>query len=128
MTETSNTNGELYGVMAEFDDVTTLCNAADKVRDAGYTKWDCHTPFPVHGLDDLMGIKFTKLPWVVLIMGLTGCSLAVLMQWWMNAVDYPYDISGKPQWSLPANIPVIFEMTVLFSAFTAFFGMWIANG
>ncbi len=128
MTETSNTNGELYGVMAEFDDVTTLCNAADKVRDAGYTKWDCHTPFPVHGLDDLMGIRFTKLPWVVLIMGLTGCSLAVLMQWWMNAVDYPYDISGKPQWSLPANIPVIFEMTVLFSAFTAFFGMWIANG
>jgi len=128
MTETSNDNGELYGVVAEFSDVTTLCNAAEKVREAGYTKWDCHTPFPVHGLDDSMGVKFTKLPWVVLTMGLTGCALAVLMQWWMNAVDYPYDISGKPRWSLPANVPIIFEMTVLFSAFTAFFGMWIANG
>ncbi|MBC8370801.1 MAG: DUF3341 domain-containing protein [Planctomycetes bacterium] len=128
MTDSNNTNGELYGVMAEFDDVTTLCNAAEKVRDAGYTKWDCHTPFPVHGLDDSMGVKFTKLPWVVLAMGMTGCGLAILMQWWMNAVDYPYDISGKPQHSLPAHIPVIFEMTVLFSAFTAFFGMWIANG
>ncbi|MFT7517041.1 MAG: mono/diheme cytochrome c family protein [Myxococcota bacterium] len=128
MTETTNDNGELYGVIAEFDDVTTLCNAAEKVREAGYTKWDCHTPFPVHGLDDRMGIKFTKLPWIVLVMGLTGCGLAVLMQWWMNAVDYPYDISGKPRYSLPANVPIIFEMTVLFSAFTAFFGMWIANG
>ena len=87
MTETSNDNGELYGVVAEFDDVTTLCNAAEKVREAGYTKWDCHTPFPVHGLDDSMGVKFTKLPWVVLAMGLTGCTLAVLLQWWMNAVE-----------------------------------------
>ncbi|MBT3709614.1 MAG: DUF3341 domain-containing protein [Gammaproteobacteria bacterium] len=128
MTHSNNENGELYGVVAEFDDVTTLCNAAEKVRAAGYTKWDCHTPFPVHGLDDLMGIRFTKLPWVVLIMGMTGCGLAILMQWWMNAVDYPYDISGKPRWSLSANVPIIFEMTVLFSAFTAFFGMWIANG
>lgn len=118
---------ELYGVVAEFTDVTTLYRAAEKVRDAGYKKWDCHTPFPVHGLDDAMGIRFTRLPWVVLIMGITGLLSGMYLQYWTNAVDYAFDISGKPAWSLPANIPVIFEVTVLFSAFTAFFSMWIAN-
>ncbi|MDA0667604.1 MAG: DUF3341 domain-containing protein [Planctomycetota bacterium] len=118
---------ELYGVVAEFTDVTTLYRAAEKVRDAGYKKWDCHTPFPVHGLDDAMGIRFTRLPWVVLIMGITGLLSGMYLQYWTNAVDYAFDISGKPVWSLPANIPVIFEVTVLFSAFTAFFAMWIAN-
>lgn len=118
---------ELYGVVAEFTDVTTLYRAAEKVRDAGYKKWDCHTPFPVHGLDDAMGIRFTRLPWVVLIMGITGLLSGMYLQYWTNAVDYAFDISGKPVWSLPANIPVIFEVTVLFSAFTAFFSMWIAN-
>ncbi|MHC4838048.1 MAG: quinol:electron acceptor oxidoreductase subunit ActD [Planctomycetota bacterium] len=119
---------EVHGLLAQFEDVDTLCSAASKVRDAGYEKWDCHTPFPVHGLDDHMGVKFTKLPWVVLAMGLTGLGAGMLLQWWTNAVDYAYDISGKPAWSVPANIPVTFEVTVLFSAFTAFFAMWIMNG
>jgi len=124
----SSSEPEMYGLMAEFHDVNTLCAAASKVREAGYRHWDCHTPFPVHGLDDHMGIKFTKLPWIVLCMGLLGLGSAILMQWWMNAYDYPYDISGKPVWSIPANVPVMFELTVLFSAFTAFFAMWIMNG
>lgn len=119
---------KLYGVLGQYEDVTTLYRAAEMVRDAGYKDWDCHTPFPVHGLDDAMGIKFTRLPWVVLVMGLTGLFLGGLLQWWTNSVDYAYDISGKPVWSLPANIPVIFEVTVLFSAFTTFFSMWIFNG
>lgn len=125
----SNPTGgaRLHSVMAEFTDVDSLMAAATKVRDAGFRKWDCHTPFPVHGLDDAMGVKPTRLPWIVLAMGLTGCGLAVLLQWWTNAWDYPFIISGKPRWSLPANIPVIFEVTVLFSAFTAFFAMWIMN-
>jgi len=117
-----------YGVLAEFEDPTALCKGAERVRDAGYKNWDCHSPFPVHGLDDCMGVKFTRLPWIVLAMGITGLAAGVWLQWWTNAVDYPYDISGKPIWSLPANIPVIFEVTVLFSAFTAFFAMWGING
>ena len=121
-------NKENYGLLAEFKDVTSLYKAAERVRDAGYKKWDCHTPFPVHGLDDAMGMRFTRLPWVVLIMGITGLLAGTWLQWWTNAVDYNYDISGKPAWSLPANIPVIFEVTVLFAAFTAFFSMWIFNG
>ncbi|MAW60151.1 MAG: hypothetical protein CMJ94_04870 [Planctomycetes bacterium] len=116
-----------FGVLAEYETVDEILSAAAKVRDAGYTKWDCYTPMPVHGLDDAMGVKQTRLPWFTLCAGLTGASLGLLMQWWMNAVDYPFLTSGKPQWSLPANIPVIFELTILFSALTTFFTMWIMN-
>jgi hypothetical protein len=75
-----------------------------------------------------MGIRGTRLPFLVLGGGLTGLGLATLMQWWMNAVDYPFQISGKPLFGLPANIPIMFELTVLFSAFATFFGMWGLNG
>jgi len=118
----------VLGVLAEFNQVDKLLAAAKRVRDAGYTRWDCHTPFPVHGLNDAMGLRPTRLPYFVLLCGLAGLVLALLMQWWMNAVDYPYIISGKPLFSLPANIPVVFELTVLLSAFGAFFGMLLFNG
>ena len=119
---------ELYGYLAEFAVPGDLLDAAEKVRDAGYKNWDCHTPFPLHGLDDAMGVEGTKLPLIVLVGGLTGLSLAALMQWWMNAVDYPFMISGKPFFGVPAAVPVMFELTVLFSALTTFFGMWGLNG
>ena len=118
----------LYGILVEFEDVNDLRAAAEKVRDAGYTKWDCHSPFPIHGMDGAMGIKPTILPWLVLGAGITGCSAALLMQWWMNAVDYPTIISGKPFFSLPANIPIIFELTILLSALTAVGGLFALNG
>jgi len=121
------TTPKTHGIIAEFDSVDAIIAAANQVREAGYTKWDCHTPFPVHGLDDAMAIKQTKLPWLVLVMGISGCLGGMFLQWWTNAYDYVYIISGKPAWSLPANIPVMFEMTILFSALTAFFSMWIIN-
>jgi hypothetical protein len=117
----------LAGYMAEFDTVDAVLEAARKCRDAGFSRWDVHTPFPIHGMDEAMAIKPTILPWMVLGMGLTGLTGGLIMQWWMNAVDYPFIISGKPYWSLPANIPVIFECTVLFSAFTSVFGMFLLN-
>ncbi|MBN2328028.1 MAG: DUF3341 domain-containing protein, partial [Candidatus Omnitrophica bacterium] len=107
---------KINGILVEFDNTIDLLEAAEKVRDAGYEKWDVHSPIPIHGMDDAMGIRPTILPWLVLGAGLTGLAAAVLMQWWMNAVDYPIIISGKPLFSLPANIPVAFELTVLFSA------------
>jgi hypothetical protein len=119
--------GALYGLLTEFESPSQLMQAVEKVRDEGFEKWDVHTPFPVHGMDDAMGIRGTQLPFIVLGSGLTGLALATLMQWWMNAVDYKFVISGKPLFGLPANIPVMFELTVLFSAFAAFFGMWILN-
>ncbi len=115
-------------VLGEFETADELMTAAEKVRDQGFTHWDCYTPFPVHGLDDKMGVKPTALPWIVLGGGLTGCLTGVLMQWFMNTFDYPFLISGKPLWSVPANIPVAFELTILFSAFGAFFGMLAFNG
>ena len=123
-----STNNNLYAVMVEFDSPSLLIEAVKKVRDQGFKKWDVHTPFPIHGMDEAMGIKGTQLPFLVLACGLTGLGLATLMQWWMNAVDYPFVISGKPLFGLPANIPIMFELTVLLSAFGCFFGMWGLNG
>lgn len=108
----------LYGILVEFDDSTHLVDAAKKVRDAGYTKWDCHTPLPLHGMDEAMGIKATIIPYVVLVAGITGCLVGIGMQCWMNGIDYPYIISGKPFFSIPAFIPITFETTILFSALT----------
>jgi hypothetical protein len=118
----------LYGLLIEFTDPNALVEACRRVRDDGWRRWDAHTPFPLHGMDDAMGIRGTRLPLIVLAGGLCGCGLALLMQWWMNAVDYPLVISGKPLFGLPANIPVTFELTVLLSALSTFFGMWGLNG
>ncbi len=122
-------NGErrLWGLIVRLDDVPELIAAARVVRDAGYRRWDCHTPFPVHGLNEAMGLRLTRLPWFVFGAGALGATLGLLMQWWMNAVDYPLIISGKPLFSLPANIPIVFEMTILFAAITAFVGMLTFN-
>jgi hypothetical protein len=127
-----------FGYLAEYATPAELMHAAEAVRDAGYLKWDCLTPFPVHGLDRSMGMKKTILPWIVLGGGLTGLVVAVFMQWYVNSPHteagwlyifsgYPLNISGKPYWSLPANIPVIFELTVLLAALTAFVGVWALN-
>lgn len=118
---------QTYGVVGIYDNVDSLVAAAQRVRDAGFTRWDSHTPFPVHGIDTAMGIKRTILPWVTLVMGLTGLVVGVVGQWWVNAHGYAFQISGKPIWSLPANIPVAFEVVIAFSAFTTFFGMLALN-
>lgn len=117
----------LHGLLAEYESVNALKKSAEKVRNAGFRNWDTFSPFPVHGIDQAMGIKPTILPWIVLCGGLTGCTVALVLQWWTNAYDYRFLISGKPFWSLPANIPVTFELTVLFSAFCAFGGMLALN-
>lgn len=122
----SATATSVVGILAEFPAVTPLIDAAKAVRAAGYTRWDVHSPFPIHGIDPVMGIRPTRLPWLVLAAGLFGLAGGITLQWFTNASDYPYLISGKPIWSLPANIPVAFETTVLCAALTAVFGMlWL---
>jgi hypothetical protein len=117
----------LAGLLAEFEDVDSILHASRHLRDAGYARWDVHSPFPVHGLDAAMGIRPTILPWLVLGAGLTGLVTGLALQWFTNLFDYPYLISGKPLVSLPAWIPVTFELTILFAALTAVFGMLILN-
>src|SRR3954470_3989072 len=114
---------ELVGLLAEYTNVDDILRAARAVRRAGFTRWDVHSPFPIHGIDHAMGIQPTVLPWLVLGGGLTGLATAIWLQWYCNAFDYQFLISGKPVWSFPANVPVMFELTVLFSALTAVFGM-----
>jgi hypothetical protein len=120
--------GGLWGLMGEFASPEELKHAAHEIREAGYTRWDCHSPFPVHGLDDAMGIRPTRLPWFVLLGGIAGCGGGILLQWWTNAINYPFVISDKPFFSLPANIPVAFELTILLASLTAFGGMLLTNG
>ncbi len=128
MATTQAEERSMFGVLAEFETPHQLVRCAEQVRDAGFTRWDCHTPFPVHGLDRAMGLRDTKLPWVVMLAGATGLGAAILMQWWMNAKNYPLIISGKPLFSLPAQIPVAFEVTVLFASLASFIGMFVFNG
>ena len=116
-----------FGWMAEYADEQNLLVAARKVRDSGYTQTDAFTPVPVHGIDEALGIKPTILPFIVLCAGFTGLVTALLLQWWTNGVDYKYLISAKPFGITPASIPVAFELTILFSAFTSFFGMIFLN-
>ena len=118
---------ELVGLLAEFDSVDDVVSAARAVRRAGFLRWDVHSPFPIHGIDFAMGIKPTILPWIVLIAGLTGLGGGLLLQWYTNAFNYPYFISGKPLFSLPAFIPATFELTVLFASLAGVFGMLILN-
>ena len=120
-------DGELHGLLAEFDTPGALIAAARKVKNAGYTEFDCYSPFPVHGIDDAMGIKRTRLPLAVFCGGAAGLVGGLLLQWWMNAYNWPWNVGGKPTWSIPANIPIAYETTILLSVLTTFFGMWAAN-
>jgi mono/diheme cytochrome c family protein len=124
---TDQVEDKLYGLLAEYESPGALIEAAREVRKAGYTKFDCHSPFPVHGIDPAMGIKPTILPWLTFGAGAVGLGLAILMQTWMNNWDYPFNVGGKPLISLPMQIPIAFEVTVLLAAFATFFGMWGLN-
>ncbi len=119
--------GKAFGLLARFKDAPAIHAACEKVRDAGYTKWDSHTPFPVHGLDRAMGLKASRLPWIVLTTGLSGAAGGMLLQYWVSVHAYALVISGKPLFSWPAFVPVTFELGVLFGALGAVFGMFALN-
>ena len=116
--------GEHYGMLAEFPAPRELVHACEAVRDAGYKRWDAHSPFPIHGMPRAMGLKSSLLPWVVLVFGLGGAISAMLLQWWTSSVNYPVVISGKPFFSWQAFVPVTFEIGVLMGALGAVFGMF----
>jgi hypothetical protein len=118
----------LAGLLAEFQDVDSVIHAAMHVRDAGFQRWDVHTPFPVHGMDAAMGIRPTIHPWLVLVGGVIGLLSGLGLQWFTNAFDYKFMVSGKPFLSLPTWIPVCFELTILVAALTGVFGMLLLNG
>ncbi len=114
-------------MLARFEDPHDLLEAAVKVRDEGYIRYDCHSPFPIHGMDDAMGLKRSPIGYVVGIFGTMGLIGGMTIQWWTSSVDYPLVISGKPFFSWQAFIPVTFALTVLMAAFGALFGMLFFN-
>jgi hypothetical protein len=117
-------------ILAEFKSAHDVLHAAEKVRDAGYVRWDAHTPFPVHGMDRAMGLRDSRLGWIVLAFALTGLTGAFVMMHWMNGIDYPTVVGDKPPGApegLPSMVPILFELTILLSAFGAVLGMFHLN-
>ncbi len=114
-------------ILAEFENPGQLLEAAEKLRDAGYKKFDCHSPFPIHGMDDAMGLKRSPLGWIVGCVAFIALLAGFTLEWWTSSVDYPLVISGKPYFSYQAYGPVAFAIMVLSSAFTALFGMLALN-
>lgn len=129
----------IYGLIAEFSTPAAIMHAAEEVRKQGFRWWDCHTPFPVHGLDKAMGVNTTILPLLVFGAGATGTTLGFLLQAFTNSssitiwalvwvTGYPFMVSGKPILSMPAFIPVMFELTILLAATSCVFLMLLLNG
>jgi hypothetical protein len=118
----------LHGILAEYDTPQAVYHAAERVRDAGFKVWDVHSPFPIHGIEDAMGMQKTKLPLLIATGAFVGVGGALLMQWWMGAVDYPLVVQGKPYGAWEPWVPVTFELGVLCAAFAAILGMLSFNG
>ncbi len=122
-----STGSKTYGVIAEFKDPADLVHAAEKVRDAGYKEFDCHSPFPIHGMDDAMGQKRSPVGYIVGTAAFIAFFGIVLTLYWITGIEYKFVISAKPYFSFQAFVPVFFAICILTSAIVATFGMIVIN-
>jgi hypothetical protein len=120
-------NPRPYGLIAEFDSPAAVLRAAEKVRDAGFRRWDVFSPFPVHGLDKVMGLKNSLVGWFALVFGGGAFIGSLLMIWYMNDYDYPVLVGGKPMFSPPQALVPSYILLVLAAAVGAFVGMVALN-
>ncbi len=118
----------IHGLMAEFDDPTSLVAAAGRAHGEGYRCMDAYSPFPIEELHEALGSHHTRLPLIVLVGGLCGCIGGYALQYWSSVIEYPLNIGGKPLHSWPAFIPVTFECTILAAALSCVLGMLALNG
>ena len=119
---------EHVGLLAEFSDPGALHDAVVDLRKRGYSRLDTFSPFPIHGMDRAMGLPVSMLGQLVFGGGLVGLLAGTALQWWTSAVDYPINISNKPLFAIESSVPIMFELTILFSALTAVGGMLALNG
>ncbi|MCH7781620.1 DUF3341 domain-containing protein [candidate division KSB1 bacterium] len=124
----SDDSKKIHGVIAEFANPGALLGAAEKVREAGYSKYDCHSPFPIHGMDAAMKLPRSPLALIIALVAFAALGAILFLQYWTNAVDYPFVISGKPLVSYQAYAPVGFAFTVLAAGIGTFVIMLILNG
>ena len=117
-----------YGLIAAFDGPGEVLRGAERVRDAGYKRWDCITPFPVHGLDAAMGVGRSRVPRISLAGGVVGFCAGMVMIWYLDKFDYALSVGGKPFFSPLFAFPVSYELSILFAAFTTIGGMFLLNG
>jgi Protein of unknown function (DUF3341) len=118
----------IYGTMAEFASAQDLVAAARRTHEAGYRKLDAYSPFPVEELAEAIGFRKNYVPLVTLIGAIIGGLGGYLMQYWIAVISYPVNVGGRPYHSWPAFVIVTFEMTILFGAIAAVFGMLALNG
>ena len=118
----------IYGLMAEFEDPTSLVTATERAHHEGYRCMDAYSPFPIEELHHALGSKPSRLPLIVLIGGLIGCIGGYSLEYWVSVIAYPVNIGGKPLHSWPAFIPVTFECTILAAALSCVLGMLALNG
>jgi hypothetical protein len=121
-------NRAIHGLMAEFDDPSSLVAATERAHREGYRCMDAYSPFPIEELHEALGAGHTRLPLIVLVGGLCGCIGGYALQYWSSVMAYPLNIGGKPLHSWPAFIPVTFECTILVAALSAVLGMLALNG
>ena len=121
------TKPPLYGLMAEFDKPTDVVEAARATYDAGYRRINAYSPYPIEELAEAIGFHRTRLPLIVLIGGIIGGLVGYGLQYYVAVIDYPLNVGGRPYHSWPSFIPITFEMTVLFAALSAVFGMLALN-
>lgn len=120
-------SAKAYGIIAEFELPAAAMHAAENVRDAGFTRWDVYSPYPVHGMDKAMGLRNSRVGWFSFLGGVTGYTCGMLLIWYTNAHSYPVMIGGKPMFSPFAAFPPSYELTILFGAFGALLGMLFLN-
>jgi hypothetical protein len=118
----------VFGLMAEFQTPQEILRATRRAREIGYRDMDAYSPYPVEGLADELGMRRTRVPFVVLMGALVGTVAGFFMQYWSMAVDYPFNSGGRPLNSWPAFIPITFEVMVLVAAFAALLGSFFLNG
>ena len=110
-------------VLGEFAEPDGMLSATRKMREKGHKKLDTHSPYPVHGIEEALGLGRPKIPTIVLLGALAGACLAYSMIYFMNVVDWPINVANRPPHSPPANIPITFELAVLLGGGSAFFGL-----
>lgn len=115
-------------LVARFAEEASLLAAARLLRGQGHADLDLHSPVPIHGADEALGLPRSVVPRIALVAGVLGAVSGYLMQWYMVAYDFPLDVGGRPPHSPPAFVPVTFELGVLFSALAIFFGLFALWG